>query len=174
MLATASLLDTLKVVASTPAARRVLVFDGDGRGLCPPGFELIPQRGDELGERLQAAFEDVAPPALLVGMDTPQLTPSLLRGAMRALGEAAVDAVLGPAFDGGYWSVGFARRVPSAFTGVPMSSAETFDAQRLRLRDLGLRVHEEPALRDVDTIEDAHAVARAAPYTRFARVLAAI
>jgi glycosyltransferase A (GT-A) superfamily protein (DUF2064 family) len=152
----------------------VLVFDGDDRGLCPPGFDLIEQRGDGLDERLEAAFEDVAPPALLVGMDTPQLTRPLLLAAMRALTERGFDAVIGPAFDGGYWSVGFTKPVQGAFTGVPMSSADTFQAQRLRLRDLGLRVHEQPALRDVDTIEDACAVAHAAPYTQFAQALAAV
>ncbi len=61
------------------------------------GFEVIPQRGDGLGERLAAAFDDVSPPALLVGMDTPQLTPRLLLDGMRALAEHGVDAVLGPA-----------------------------------------------------------------------------
>ncbi len=71
------------------------------------GFELIPQRGAGLGERLAAAFDDVASPALLVGMDTPQLTPPLLLEGMRALATPDVDAVLGPTLDGGYWSVGF-------------------------------------------------------------------
>lgn len=173
-LAKASLLDTLDVVARTPAARRVLVFAGDGHAWRPPGFELIQQRGKELGERLAAAFEDIASPALLVGMDTPQLTPPLLLEAINALAKPHVDAVLGPALDGGYWSVGFNKPAPGAFAGVPMSSSETLDAQRVRLGELGLRVHEQPALRDVDTIQDARAVAGAAPHTRFARALAAI
>src|SRR5437764_2346559 len=69
-LAGASLLDTLDAVARTPAARRVLVFDGDGRRWRPPGFELIEQRGAGLAERLAAAFSEVDGPALLVGMDT--------------------------------------------------------------------------------------------------------
>jgi rSAM/selenodomain-associated transferase 1 len=173
-LATASLLDTLEVVGRTPAARRVLVFEGDDRGLRPPGFDLIAQRGNGLGERLQAAFEDVEPPALLVGMDTPQLTPPLLLDAMRWLTEPQVDAVLGPALDGGYWVVGFNKPVPGAFSGVPMSCENTLEQQRRRLRGLGLRVHEQPALRDIDTIGDARAVAHVAPHTRFARALAAI
>ena len=75
-----------------------------------PGLEVIPQRGVGLGERLAAAFEDVAEPALLVGMDTPQLTPRLLLDGMRALASPDVDAVLGRAVDGGYWTVGLKRR----------------------------------------------------------------
>jgi uncharacterized protein len=173
-LARASLLDTLEVVARTPAARRVLVFEGDVRPWRRDGFEVIQQRGYGLGERLAAAFDDVDSPALLVGMDTPQLTPPLLLDGMRALARPNVDAVLGPAFDGGYWSVGFSTPVSGAFTGVPMSCNSTWIRQRARLGELGLRVHEQPPLRDVDTIEDARAVARAAPNTRFARALEGI
>jgi hypothetical protein len=55
-----------------------------------------------------------------------------------------------------------------------MSSKLTLTAQRARLSELGLRVHEQPELRDVDTIEDAVVVADTAPRTRFARALAAI
>lgn len=173
-LARAAILDTIDVVSRTPAARRVLVFDGDQREWRPDGFELVAQRGDGLGERLAAAFADVGTPALLVGMDTPQLTPALLVAGVRALAQPDVDAVLGPTVDGGYWSVGFARSVPGAFDGVPMSSRLTWASQRRRLDELGLRVREQSRLRDVDTIEDARAVAVAAPHTRFARAFAAL
>ncbi len=71
----AALHDTLDVVSRTPARRRVLVFDGDPAGWVMPGWEVVAQRGDGLDERLAAAFADTGPgPALLVGMDTPQLT----------------------------------------------------------------------------------------------------
>lgn len=173
-LAGASILDTIDVVSRTPAARRVLVFDGEQRGWLPQGFELLAQRGDGLGERLAAAFADVGMPALLVGMDTPQLTPALLVAGVRALARRDVDAVLGPTLDGGYWSVGFNRAVPGAFDGVPMSTGWTWASQRRRLGELGLRVEEQPRLRDVDTIEDAREVAGAAPHTRFARAFAAL
>jgi rSAM/selenodomain-associated transferase 1 len=173
-LAEAALLDTLEVVARTPAARKVLVFDGDPRRFRRDGLVVMPQRGAGLGERLAAAFEDVAAPALLVGMDTPQLTSRLLLDAMRALSAPTVDAVLGPAADGGYWSVGLKRHAGPVFAGVPMSCSTTYANQRARLHELGFRVHEPPPLHDVDTIEDAHAVAREAPRTRFAAELAAL
>lgn len=173
-LARAALLDTLDVVARTPASRRVLALDGDPSDLRCEGFEVIPQRGAGLGERLAAAFDDVGGPALLIGMDTPQLTPDVLGGAAQALARDGVDAVLGPALDGGYWTIGFRRPVPGAFAGVPMSRTDTCAAQRRRLAELGLRVHEPPALRDFDTIADARALAGSAPHTRFARVLASV
>jgi glycosyltransferase A (GT-A) superfamily protein (DUF2064 family) len=107
-------------------------------------------------------------------MDTPQVAPRLLSDGMRALSTSAVDAVIGPAADGGYWSIGLKRRRASAFAGVPMSNATTCTKQRARLRELGLRVHDQPRLRDVDTIEDARAVAAEAGGTRFAAALSAI
>jgi rSAM/selenodomain-associated transferase 1 len=171
-LAAAALLDTLKVVARTPAARRVLVFDGDPGRWRPRGFELIAQRGSGLGERLAAAFEDVDGPALLVGMDTPQLSTELLLEGLAALTRPDVDAVLGPALDGGYWSIGLKdteRR--GVFEGVPMSEAGTCVAQQEQLASLGLAVYEQRTLRDIDTFEDAQAVAAEAPTTRFATTL---
>lgn len=173
-LARAALLDTIEVVARTPAARRVLVLDGDPRAWRRRGFECVPQREGGLGERLAGAFADVRPPALLVGMDTPQLTSELLREAIGALTTPGVDAVLGPTLDGGYWSVGFKADAVGAFEQVPMSCSSTWQRQLERLGELGLTVHESPRLRDVDTIADAHAVAAQAPDTHFARALAAL
>ena len=173
-LAAASLEDTLDAVAATPSARKILVFEGDPRDWRRPGFEVIAQRGHGLAERLAAAFADTGGPALLVGMDTPQVTRALLQDGIDALLAPDVDAVLGPALDGGYWSIGFAAPTQGAFDHVPMSSHSTCIRQRTRLRELGLRVHEQPRLRDVDTIEDALAVAADTPGSRFATTLAAI
>lgn len=173
-LAAASLLDTLEAVSRTSAHRRVLAFDGDGERWCPPGFELIPQRGHGLAERLASTFEDVGEPALLIGMDTPQVTPELLATGMRALECGGTDAVLGPAYDGGYWSIGVKRHTPGLFAGVPMSSPRTCEEQRRRIEQLGLRLREQRRLRDVDTIADARKVACEAPRSRFASELATI
>jgi hypothetical protein len=173
-LADAALRDTLDAVARTPVARRVLVFEGDAEPWRPHGFEVIAQRGDGLGERLQAAFDDVRQPALLIGMDTPQVTPTQLGEAVQALSDRRVGAILGPCADGGYWCVGFRAPVAGAFDGVPMSAADTCERQLERFTKLGVRVGVLPSMRDVDTIADAKAVAAGAPGTRFARALEAL
>ena len=172
-LAGAALDDTLAAAARTRrATRRVLVLDGPPGAWVPRGFDVVPQRGDGLAERLAAAFEDVAQPAFLVGMDTPQVTPELLDAGLAAL--ATSDAVFGAALDGGYWGIGLRRADPAVFHGVPMSEAVTGRVQRVRLSALGLRTADMPPLRDVDTIADAHAVAAEAPSGRFAATLASI
>ena len=171
-LATAALADTLAVVAAVPGARRVVVLDGAPGSWLRPGFEVIAQRGAGLAQRLAAAFADIDEPALVVGMDTPQLTPQMLTHALAQL--AGADAVLGAASDGGYWSIGLRAADDAVFAGVPMSDGATCDVQRARLRTLGLMTRELPVLRDVDDIADAHAVAALAPRTGFARTLAAL
>jgi uncharacterized protein len=167
-LAAAALRDTLQAVAATPARRRILALDGEPDGWLPPGFELHAQRGAGLGQRLGHALQAADGPALVVGMDTPQLSPAQLREAASRLIAPGVDAVLGPAHDGGYWTIGLRRPDAAAFTGVPMSSPSTCAVQRRRLDELGLRTAALRALRDVDTIEDAAAVADEDPQTRFA------
>jgi rSAM/selenodomain-associated transferase 1 len=175
-LAAAALEDTFAAAAAVRDVRRVLVLSGPAGPWIPPGFEVVPQRGGGLDERLASAFSDVldgvSGPALLVGMDTPQLTAALLDTAFDALSAPGIGAVLGPALDGGWWGVGLRRPEPMAFLGVPMSTSVTCREQRRRLRALGLRVADLPALVDVDDIGTATEVARLAPLTCFAAALA--
>jgi rSAM/selenodomain-associated transferase 1 len=174
-LAEAALVDTLTAVAATPAARRVLVLDGPPGPWLPAGFEVVPQRGGALDERLANAFTDVGDAAVLIGMDTPQLTTPRLAASHRALfDDDHLDAVLGPALDGGWWAIGLREPNPDVFLGVPMSTSHTYAAQRARLRRVGLRTGALPPARDVDRIEDAVAVAEEAPQTHFAATLRSI
>ena len=172
-LARAALQDTLRAVVATPATRRVCVLDGAPQAWIPASVDVVAQRGGGLDERLAAAFEDVGGPALLVGMDTPQLTPALLGHAAALLGAPRTDAVLGAAVDGGFWAIGLREPAPELFLGVPMSTERTGAEQLRRLRLRGLRVRPLPVLRDVDTLADAEAVASECPVgARFPAALA--
>lgn len=173
-LAEAALRDTLQAVSDTPAARRVVILDGPVGDWLAPGLEVIPQRPSGFAERLAAAFEVVGGPALLIGMDTPQVTPALLSEALDALASSNTDAVLGRCEDGGYWAIGLRHADARVFHGVPMSTEHTGARQLRQLELLGLRTLELPVLRDVDRHADAVAVARQAPGSRFARALARV
>ncbi|WP_416959933.1 TIGR04282 family arsenosugar biosynthesis glycosyltransferase [Streptomyces sp. Agncl-13] len=166
-LAEASLVDTLHVVLATPARRRVLVLAGTPGPWLPPGFDVVPQCDGGLDERLAAAFAGCDGPALLIGMDTPQVTPELL-----TVDFADCDAYFGPAEDGGFWALGLAAPDPELLRGVPMSTPTTGAVQRARLTAGGLRVRDLPSLRDVDTAYDAELVATEVPEGRFAGELA--
>lgn len=172
-LARAALEDTLAAVTSVVGAHPVLVLDGDPSEWADR-IAIVPQRGGGLDERLAAAFADLGGPTVLVGMDTPQVTPLQLSRAVELLRAPGTGAVLGPARDGGYWLVGLPGPDDAAFLGVPMSTAITGAAQLARLRSQGRRVELAPVLRDVDGWDDAVAVAASAPATRFARAVAAL
>jgi rSAM/selenodomain-associated transferase 1 len=174
-LAEAALCDTLAAVAAIPAVARTVVLDGAPGGWLPPSFAVLPQRGDGFDERLAAAYDDgwahCSAPLLLVGMDTPQVTPSLLTGAVERLLAEGTDAVLGPATDGGWWAMGLRHPDASLLLGVPMSTDRTGAVQSARLLSAGLRVHRLPPLTDVDTADDARTVAEQCPSSRFAAAL---
>ncbi|UGY94633.1 TIGR04282 family arsenosugar biosynthesis glycosyltransferase [Streptomyces gobiensis] len=170
-LAAAALADTLAVVAALPVRRRILVLCGQPGPWLPAGFEVVPQCAGGLDARIAGAFALCDGPALLVGMDTPQLTAGLLAPALAPDGWERRDAWFGPAVDGGFWALGLAAPDPGLVRGVPMSSVRTGAVQRQRLIDAGLTVGELPTLRDVDTATDAAAVA-ARTRGRFADVYA--
>ncbi len=133
---------------------------------------LAPAVGARHAARLANAHADVAAhfpgsPVLQVGMDTPQLRPSLLTGALTQLAEA--DAVLGPAADGGWWALGLQRPADAhVLRFVPMSREDTGELTLFALRELGLRVAQLPVMSDVDTVADAAGVAAQIPASRFA------
>lgn len=170
-LAEAALADTLAAVRATPAERRVLVLDGEPGSWVGDGVEVIAQRGAGLDERLAGAFEDIGGPALIVGMDTPQMTPAMLSDGLAAL--CTHEATIGRANDGGYWSIGLQRPDRRALEGVPMSRSDTGDQQVARLRELGLSLADLVPLDDVDDIDTARQVAAVAPGTAFGRAFAA-
>jgi glycosyltransferase A (GT-A) superfamily protein (DUF2064 family) len=181
--ATACLADTLDAVRACGAGRRVLALSGGpapGGGLDLGGLHVIPQRGAGLGERIAAAFADtdaLGPSGggiVQIGMDTPQVTADLLDRCLATLAAPAVDAVLGPAEDGGWWAMGLRDPAAAALIAtVPMSTPDTGRLTGQALCGGGLRVALLPVLRDVDHWADALAVAAAAPSSRLAATVAA-
>ncbi|WP_280714446.1 DUF2064 domain-containing protein [Kitasatospora sp. MAP5-34] len=173
-LAEAALADTLDTLSQVPAGRRLLVLEGTPGRWLPPGWQVAAQCGGGLDERLAAAFAHASPdaPALLVGMDTPQLTGRMLAEPLSSARRAGVDAWYGPAADGGFWALGLAR--PTAelarrlLVGVPMSTPGTGAALLDRLAAADLTIGQLPALTDVDTVREVDQVAALAPNGRFA------
>ena len=71
------------------------------------------QQGDTFGERFDFALEETAKrlqsqtPFILIGADTPHLSPTFLQEALGALTNN--DAVIGPNLNGGFYLLGFSR-----------------------------------------------------------------
>ena len=176
-LAAAALADTLEAVARTDVVRRVLVLDGVLQRP-PSGFAVVRQPAGTLATRIVAAFRRTALDGiatLLVGMDTPQVTPRLLQETVRGLHEPGVDAVLGLSVDGGWWCLGLRDpNLAGLLRDVPTSTPHTGAMTRDALEGSGLRVVPAPVMRDVDTAADAAHVAAVAPATRFAHTCATL
>jgi len=174
-LAAAALADTLTAAVRVPAVRHVIALDGAPGSWLPAGYDVIAQRGGGLDQRIAAAFSEayarLPVPVVLIGMDTPQVTPELLEAAIRPLADGTADAAFGPAHDGGFWLLGLRRPDPRLVLGVPMSAADTGAVQLARLLAAGLRVRQLPRCLDVDTAADAVAVAGQIPQSRFAATL---
>ena len=82
--------------------------------------------------------------------------------------------VLGMAADGGWWVLGVQRaELADLIADIPTSRSDTGARTLAALRTAGCQVTELPVLSDVDTWEDAAAVAVTVPGGRFAAAVAA-
>jgi rSAM/selenodomain-associated transferase 1 len=157
------LLDTLELMLRVEIAQPLLAYTPDEaepffRRFAPSGFELVPQVGADLGERLDhvlaQCLREGYRQAVVMDSDSPTLPVDTLRQAFRELDDPGVDVVLGPCEDGGYYLIGVKAPCPALFQGIAWSTptvvAETLD----RTRDQGLQVTCLPCWYDIDTYAD--------------------
>jgi rSAM/selenodomain-associated transferase 1 len=82
------------------------------------------QSGNDLGERMQAAFELLFGKGYqhlcIIGSDNYELTTAIIQQAFDALSQ--YNAVIGPSADGGYYLLGLSRMQSSLFTNVEWST----------------------------------------------------
>ncbi len=116
---------------------------------------LSEQGEGDLGARMARALQRALAThdrAVLIGTDAPALDAVVLRAARDRLSDH--DAVLGPAFDGGYTLIGLRRAEPSLFEAMPWSTPQVLAITRERLRAAGLRHAELAPLHDIDEPAD--------------------
>ena len=151
----AVLADSFTAVAAC-GAHEHFVFWADEPGQAPSSFSSGRQRGASLGERLNAAFDELlgakVSRALIAGSDAPSLAAAHLDAALAALERH--DVVLGPATDGGYWAVGLRRPAPAIFRDIPWSTDRVLEVTVARARAAGLTVATAATLADLDTPGD--------------------
>ncbi|HPJ96555.1 MAG TPA: TIGR04282 family arsenosugar biosynthesis glycosyltransferase [Syntrophales bacterium] len=138
-------------------------------------YELVPQRGCDLGERMGHVFLELFSEAfqeiIMIGSDAPDLPAEFIEEAFTAL--ANHDAVLGPACDGGYYLIGFRRGIfsPLLLDSLPWGAPDIFVQQLKRLREQKLQVYILPPWHDIDTQTDLKKTAGLAGTTPFAESL---
>ncbi|MEM8713230.1 MAG: TIGR04282 family arsenosugar biosynthesis glycosyltransferase [Planctomycetota bacterium] len=164
-LATAFIDDTFELMACAVDAREdraasVAYTPADARAwfeLRASAFTLLPQRGGDLGERIQGAFADAfaggAERVVVMGMDTPHLPPGRIDHAFEEL-RGGADLALGPTEDGGYYLIGLTSPFESAhaslFKDVPWSTSDVLGVTQRRAREASLGVALLPETFDVD------------------------
>lgn len=132
-------------------------------------IRVIEQRGDGFGERLANAHLDAdeGNGIVQVGMDTPQLT---VRDYLDAGIEVRRGArVIGPATDGGWWLLGLAD--PTQAKGLLDVAMSEPDTQACTEAALGGDFVHLPLRLDMDTWDDAVAIADSIPISRMAQVV---
>jgi rSAM/selenodomain-associated transferase 1 len=121
------------------------------------GFNQVGQGEGDLGARLHCVYSELQQrhgTVLLIGADSPQLTPSLLKHALAALDDPNQPFAIGRATDGGFWLFGGRQPIPrSVWDGVRYSQADTVIQLRGALAAFG-GIATLPELTDVDDAAD--------------------
>ena len=165
----AFLADTVDACRTLPgvAVRIAYAPDGDADGFASLRLDeadLFPQRGDDLGARERAVFEDLFAAGfarvVVIGSDLPTLPPAHIAEALARLRPGAVT--LGPAADGGYYLIGLTPpnpggAVPDLFTDIRWGTPAAFDDTVRAAARAGVTVERVAAWYDVD---DADGLAR--------------
>lgn len=122
--------------------------------LLPADFFLIPQRGQDFGDRLVFAAEDLFKVGFasvcLINSDSPTVSGSIFAEAANELARPGDRIVLGPSDDGGYYLIGMKRLHRRAFAGIDWSTEHVFEQTMERASEIGVEVHLLPSGFDVD------------------------
>jgi rSAM/selenodomain-associated transferase 1 len=157
------LLDRLDGLAGVGDIERVVAFTPPEGGdqiaaLAPAGYRCVAQQGRDLGERLSGLLAGLLAQghagAIAIDSDSPTLPMAYVAAAAEMLARAAVDVVIGPAEDGGYYLIGLTAPQPRLFEAVVWSTASVLPTTLARVKELGLRAHLLPPWFDVDTADD--------------------
>lgn len=123
-------------------------------GILSDEFFLVPQRGDNFGERLAFAAEDLFKigfaAVCLINSDSPTVPPTSFVEACNELGKAGERVVLGPSDDGGYYLIGLKRMHRRVFEDIEWSTERVLEQTRQRAAEIGVEVHLLPYGFDVD------------------------
>ena len=110
----------------------------------------------DLGARMEravaTAFTEGAKSVVVIGGDCPQLTAAHLTEAFAALEK--IDAVIGPADDGGYYLIGMRRPLPKLFHGIAWGGSEVLAQTLATARALPVEVFPLATLSDIDVPAD--------------------
>jgi rSAM/selenodomain-associated transferase 1 len=145
--------------AGQPAAAGLISYTPVGEealfeGLLPGGFALIAQRGEDFGQRLLYAAQDILAcgfaSVCLIDSDSPTVPSAAYQTAVRELARPGDRIVLGESADGGYYLIGLKHAHAAVFENIQWSTASVAADTRKRAQAAGLEIVELPLWYDVD------------------------
>lgn len=156
------LLDKIEQVRALRTASPAIAYTPtEGRAFfeeAAPGFLLVSQRGADLGDRLANCLSEFLDRghsgALAIDSDTPTLPLRFLQEALDLMATPAIDVVLGPTEDGGYYLIGLRTVHRELFEAMPWSTSQVLQETIQRAHAKGLRVACLPPWYDIDTPDD--------------------
>ncbi|MFW6032382.1 MAG: TIGR04282 family arsenosugar biosynthesis glycosyltransferase, partial [Phycisphaeraceae bacterium] len=114
-----------------------------------PAWRVLPQGAGDLGERITRVWDRIGRgPAVFLGGDCPDLPREALAAIGPALDQA--DVALGPAEDGGYWTLAAARWAPELLAGIDWGTSSVYHQTYRAAERAGLNLVPLPRWRDVD------------------------
>jgi len=160
--------------AASPAGR-VLALDGDlervprvaGRPAVtiPPGWRAFEQGPGDLGERLIRVWERLGRgPVAFFGVDRPDVPADALQQLARDSAQPTLK--IGPAYDGGYWTIAMNVYRPQVFTGIDWGTTRVYDQTLSVAENADLSLHALPTWWDVDQPADVVALRHRLDHTR--------
>jgi hypothetical protein len=150
---------TISSAAMTNSACGVAVYTPLGTesvydDILTPDFLLLPQRGENFGERLYFAAEDLFKcgfeSVCLIDSDSPTVTAKSFSRAIELLSSGGDHIVLGPSDDGGYYLIGFNKLHSELFERIDWSTDVVLNQTKRSAREIGLDVKLLPSGYDVD------------------------
>lgn len=114
--------------------------------------QFTPQSNGDLGDRLTAAGKSTSGPIVFLGGDSPWMTRERLILTHELLENH--QAVINPAFDGGYTMLAMREFNPHVFHDIQWSTDEVFSSTIERFKSLDWKSARLTPVSDVDTIDD--------------------
>lgn len=119
-----------------------------------PTFKLNAQKGTDLGERMQQAFQwgfsQGYKNLILIGTDLWEIETPLISLAFKQL--QTHDCVIGPSTDGGYYLLGKKENIPAVFQNKAWSTASVLTKTLADLQDHQVALLPEKT--DIDTYKE--------------------